>query len=507
MTIRLPVIVVVLVVVLAGCSGLTDDGSSESVEVNGIEDPDTNDSDTDDSDSTPSTEQEESGPAIEDEAKQAIYESVTASLDDEDAAAFEAAVLDNGEPTANGNELLDRLIEVDDLGAEQRDAVARSIASAETVDDDALTALDRTLDSPESHQHEVLAHGITDTSGDELLDGEAVAFGLDPEREYPERSELAAPLAEDGYDERDIEYLEAVVDFPNLHWEMHEGTSPEDELDTYSEWAQAAELGLLHETVANGTVTDEDLWAISDESGNGLINAMEVEFGSDPSKVDSSGDGFSDGIQWGPMQDLGLDVNPTEPDIYIELDSTTGVDAPDDRQLAEIQSTFEEEPPDEIGPINLHFHECSTDVEPVSAVGDPLTEEMESIGFHYLLINDGSIESRDGDEIDGYHADTNMVADGTQSREMVSIVVTHEIGHTLGIHPDDFDGVDSHEYSRTEYNSVMNYNAPNELTFSTEEPFNDYEHMADQQFGSDNIRTYQLEEYWRGAWADPDVLC
>lgn len=501
MTSRGVVIVIVLLVLLSGCAGLSDDGGSDDVDIQSPADDEGAESDNGQvqSDETNATDV---GVQIENEARLAVFESTADSLDPGTAEEFQAAVLDDGELTPNGEVLLDRLVMIDELGPEPRDAVAGSIAEAGMVDDETLDVLDRILASPEPFQRDVLEHGLADTSGDGLLDGEAVAFDLDPESDYSDRAELAEPLAEDGYTEHDIEYLTLVFD-----WRDH---------DWYSVWVQADELGLLHDTVANGTVTEADVWSVDDESGNGLINAMEVEFGSDPSKVDSSGDGFSDKVQWGPMQDLGLDVNPTEPDIYIELYSTTDVDTPDKRQLAEVQSTFEEEPPDDIGPINIHFVECSTDVDPVSTDSDVGSHNRAwyAYGFHYMVITDGSITVEGGpneevEEAPGvYVGSGKMAADGTRSSDELSRTMAHEIGHSLGISPGDFDGVDSTEYSSTEYNSIMNYNVQ-ELTFSTAEPFNDYEHMAEQNFGYGSLRTYELDEIeGRGTIVtEPNEIC
>jgi hypothetical protein len=60
----------------------------------------------------------------------------------------------------------------------------------------------------------------------------------------------------------------------------------------------------------------------------------------------------------------------------------------------------------------------------------------------------------------------------------------HELGHALGLDPDDFDGIDSDKYSFNQYRSVMNYNSPHVTTYRGEffdysegAPFNDWEHV------------------------------
>ena len=63
------------------------------------------------------------------------------------------------------------------------------------------------------------------------------------------------------------------------------------------------------------------------------------------------------------------------------------------------------------------------------------------------------------------------------------------------------------EYTGGEYTSVMNYNHWTPVTFSNGEPFDDYDRMAEQSFGSFHQDRSALEEMWENGAADPDALC
>lgn len=349
---------------------------------------------------------------------------------------------------------------------------------------------------------------LEDTAGDGLLDHVAIELGVDPANNQSTLVEFGEPLSQGGYTETEFAYLERIDELEQYHG--HE----------YELWAQAEELGLLYDAVEDGEITDQQLWELQNNASNRLLNGMEVEFGTDPELDDTSGDGYLDHLAWGPLRDLGLAVTPGEPDVYVEVDTVSGQSPPDDEQREMIQSTFESEPSDEIGSINVHFRECRTNRSGITDV-DGMDERIgdyrttTGVGFHYLLINDGTIEF-EGTEAAGVaflstSAESWMVVDGTMrdraSTEHEASTIAHELGHSLGILEDDFDGVDSHEYSAEEYNSVMNYNHWTPVTFSTGEPFDDYERMAEQSFGSFHQDRSALEAMWENGTVDSDALC
>jgi hypothetical protein len=349
---------------------------------------------------------------------------------------------------------------------------------------------------------------LADTSGDGLLDSVARRLGLDPTVAQSVVVEFAQPLAVGGYDRTEFDYLERI-----------------DELSAYrghdyEVWQQATQLGLLDAAVENGTVTDRQLWALRNNASNRLLNGMEVQFGTDPEAADTSGDGYADHLAWGPLRDLGLPVTPGEVDIYVELDTVEGQAPPDADQRGTVQSTFRTEPPDAIGPINVHFRQCADDRDSVSGTAD-LRErigeyrEATGLGFHYMLINDGPLEF-EGQRAAGltYIARQEpswIVVDGTiddrGGAEYEPSTIAHELGHSFGVFGDDFAGVDSREYTSAEYTSVMNYNHWTPVTFSSGEPFDDFERMAEQSFGSYHQDRSALEEMWEDGEADTGALC
>lgn len=346
---------------------------------------------------------------------------------------------------------------------------------------------------------------LEDTAGDGLLDATARELGVDPAAEHPTLVEYAEPLAEGGYTGTEYAYLRRVDEI--AEYRGHE----------YELWAQAEQLGLLGAAVENGTVTERQLWGLGNNASNRLLNAMEVEFGTDPDVADTSGDGYPDHLAWGPLRDLGLDVTPGEPDVYVEVDTVSGQSPPDEGQRETIQSAFDS---GSTGPVNVHFRECTDGHDPISRTGqlrDRIGDYRSSpgLGFHYLLINDRSIDVNGLEAAGVTFVSTSesswMTVDGTietrASASYESGTITHELGHSLGIFDDNFAGVDSREYSSQEYSSVMNYNHRLPVTFSDGEPFDDYAHMRSQSFGSFHQNRSALEEMWETGEVDDAALC
>ena len=57
-------------------------------------------------------------------------------------------------------------------------------------------------------------------------------------------------------------------------------------------------------------------------------------------------------------------------------------------------------------------------------------------------------------------------------------VLMHELGHSVGLYPDTYEGIDSEEAPYSEYRSVMNYDAPwPTVRYNDGEPFDDWEYI------------------------------
>ena len=533
-----------------------------------------------------------------------VYQHTIESLDEDEASAFTAAITENGTLSTEGEAFLAQLTRIEDIGTDQRDAVARSVAERGDVDQDLLADVDRILQSPESFQEDVFGHGLDvdhehgllvgeinaleaserelildiarsvrdggyteddlaflhglselddvqyaliRTDGQERLEviirdgstssediwlieddaGDGVANGLhafhhgDPSESHPELAALLDAIEDDGVDANDLAVVRAVIPAP-ITISFAEALGPEDYPDhevvyiervsaishdrdnPYEKWSQAEELGLLHDAIEDGTVSEETVWAIQNNASNRLLNGMEVEFGTDPEKADTSGDGFEDHLKWGPMQDLGLTVHPDQVDVYIEVESDRHADAPSSAQQETIRAFFQEEAPDDIGPVHVHFFEYRDDLEPVEDIRDMQSQaqdrNLDGIGFHYLVMTDTPFYYF-GDPASGAAwvnplGPSWMVVVDSHSTDFVTATIVHEMGHGFGILPTDFEGVDSHAYSADDYPSVMNYNVHHELMFSSGDPFDDWAWMAEQRFGADHLDRSGLETMW-----------
>ncbi len=403
-----------------------------------------------------------------------IFDTVTDELDDETAGQFESLVTDgDGELSTEGEQLLETLESADELGSDQRDALAQTAVEQQAIDDEFLASI-----------RDITSAASTDETVANLTEG----------------------LADGGYDNTSLRYLERVSEL-----QEYQGSD-------YEVWAQAQQLGLLEEAVENGTVSEQQLWQLENNASNRLLNGMEVEFGSDPELADTSGDGYEDHYLWGPLQDLELDVTPDAVLLFVEVDVASTVDRPTQDQQEMIQETFAEEPPEEIGPISVEFLVCETDLGDIDEVDEMFdftadNRNVTGLGFHYLFVSDGLEPGKvHGASYTASDEPSWMVVDGTLNASFgetyQASVIAHELGHSFGIDDEDYRGVDTFEIPIAEYDSVMNYNHEGEnITFSRGKPFNDYEHMANQHFGSEFQNRDKLTEMWKAGAVDENALC
>jgi hypothetical protein len=347
-------------------------------------------------------------------------------------------------------------------------------------------------------------------------------LGLDQREADPVVASVTHRLAPGGYDDTEFAYLERVTELRSYRG------------NDYEYWSQADQLGLFDEAIANGTATERQLWMLQNNASNRLLNGMEVSFGTDPEQADTSGDGYPDHLLWGPMQDLGLDVRPASPNVFVEVDTASGIEPPSEAQITAVQETFASEPPEDIGPINVQFEVCNTEQTDISSfedfvdIGDDGLEDtpdptagqrnITGLGFQYLFLTDGIVSrgtlgfAPSRGLMDAAGIRSFAVVDGrlwrTGSELEQAGTIAHELGHVLGLHGTAFEGIDSREYTAEEYASVMNYNYPvDDITFSTGDPFNDYEQMYNQSFGSQYQDQSALQAMWENGTVDQDALC
>jgi hypothetical protein len=80
--------------------------------------------------------------------------------------------------------------------------------------------------------------------------------------------------------------------------------------------------------------------------------------------------------------------------------------------------------------------------------------------FHYCIFAHDI--TYDGTEVGGVansgHAGHLSVSNAANTKNIQAKYLLHELGHTIGLHPADFDGIDDDLYTAAQYPSVMNYN-------------------------------------------------
>ncbi|QLD86152.1 hypothetical protein HWV23_10590 [Natronomonas halophila] len=391
--------------------------------------------------------------------------------------------------TNDGEAFLERLREIEDLGYAQRDRVAESVIRRTTITDGMLQTIDRILASPERFQSTAFRDGIQDTNDNGILDGEEQALGLNPDRRDTEIESIVKPLQSDGYTQRELSYLNQVIEFSS------------DRDNQYGGWQQAKDHELLQDAASDGEISKTEHWGIQNNDSDELINAKEEHIGTDPEQADTSGDGFEDHLKWGPMQDLGMDADPTRIDVYIEVDKTEDSEFLTESQRQTIKSTFRQEPGDAVGPIHIHFIRSDRNLERANnydEVDERQAEHHDGLGYgvRYFLITNGSIEDSGRARMSTAGASWMVIRSDLYGKQQTA---AHEIGHGLGVFGDSYEGVDTDE-RYPGYESIMNYAYGNQdhdaVTFSNGPPFNDYKHMAEMSFAIRYITTHKLREAW-----------
>ena len=95
-------------------------------------------------------------------------------------------------------------------------------------------------------------------------------------------------------------------------------------------------------------------------------------------------------------------------------------------------------------------------------------------GYHYLLVVPEVFDIPDH-EVLGEAGDGELLVESVALGGVRGSTFMHELGHSLGLDREDFDGVDSDRYAVEEYPSVMNYATPSDYYgFSDGEGFDDW---------------------------------
>ncbi len=298
----------------------------------------------------------------------------------------------------------------------------------------------------------------SDTDRDGLDDGvEVHEYGSDPTNSDTDDDSLEDGIEVDKYG---TDPAESDTDSDGLDddRELDFGTDPTESDTDGDGLSDGAELD---EYETDPTDPDSD----NDE----LEDGPEVnEYATDPNNPDTDGDGLKDGWEVHRVE-LFPDADPLRTDIYVEVDTMEGVSF--DRDEAErVAEKFEAAPisnPDGSAGANLHFvydgqqipHKSSADADTLRHYR---RTHFDRIGkaYHYIAVVDEVGDSGSGSDTMGMGTIGYTMVESQSSDGETARIIMHELGHSLGLKSDDFSGVDSWQYSFSEYPSVMNYNSP-----------------------------------------------
>lgn len=252
-----------------------------------------------------------------------------------------------------------------------------------------------------------------------------------------------------------------------------------------------------------------------DTDSDGLEDGTEIELGTNPTEADTSGDGLNDEFLHNHSE-----LDPTKLNVLVEVDYNEQTTIP--REMYILEDKFESAPVEsntgEDG-INLVFivdqslhYSSGQYIEFDDYRENVYNESFGSKGrgsFHLFIAE--QVHNNGNTRVAGVtDTDTDGMLVERRTGEQTTATIMHELGHQLGLYPDDYVGIDSRDKSWSEYPSVMNYNGCNDLVeynfledtdnacgvdtirFSEERGFNDWQHIEDS-FPENKPDTSKLE--------------
>jgi hypothetical protein len=308
---------------------------------------------------------------------------------------------------------------------------------------------------------------IVDSDGDGLEDGRELEVGTDPTKADTDSDGLSDPAElEAGTDPRRADTDGDGVDDAK---ELDQGSSPLDADPDGDGLDGAAEMRY------GSSPTDAD----SDDDG--IADGREVELGTDPIDDDTDDDGFPDAVELDPPAAIDS-TDPLRMDIFVEVDYIG--ERPFNDSLERLVQHYAASPvqnPDGSTGVNLHiFVDEQVPGEETIYVnprpGDGINDineirnqyfDHEGKGYHYAVVAP-KIGSTD-ESFEGVYVGQSsfMIARQGESRGTIGIFA-HELGHSLGLVHETFEGIDSYQRGFGKYPSVMNYDAPYDyINFTT----------------------------------------
>jgi hypothetical protein len=319
---------------------------------------------------------------------------------------------------------------------------------------------------------------VADTDGDGLVDAvEVESLWTDP---------TAADTDGDGLD--DGVELNAHGTDPRQVDSDGDGLEDGEEVEQYGTDPVRADSdgdGLDDGAEVHGAGTDP---TAVDSDDDGLLDGAEVEtYGTDPTVPDTDGDGLADGLEVASSGRFAV-ADPLRRDVFVELDYMTG-EEPDADAIALVVERYENAPienPD--GSRGIDLHVVVDDEIPAEQTTTPLDAlrlrlayfDNEGRGFHHaLVVRDAR---RNDESLAGFASPGQLVlrisGEDPYTTRGQAHVLMHELGHSLGLDRDAYDGIDSYRVAYETYPSTMNYDAPSDVVrYSTNGSFDDWAYL------------------------------
>jgi hypothetical protein len=224
-----------------------------------------------------------------------------------------------------------------------------------------------------------------------------------------------------------------------------------------------------------------------DSYGDGLSDREFEKYGTNATNPDTDGDGLPDGAEIN--SEALSESDPLRKDVFVEVDYMQSY-KPREEAMNLVTEAYEEAPinnPDGSTGISLHIilnESIETESTTDSEQKDAITNEhfdFEGYGYHYGI----AVRNARGDDFAGFASDgsftfqTRVTGGERYPHEGTASIFMHELGHSLGLYPDVYEGIDSTAVPFADYESVMNYNAPQEaIQYNNRDPFDDWGYIA-----------------------------
>jgi hypothetical protein len=285
------------------------------------------------------------------------------------------------------------------------------------------------------------------------------------------------------------------------------GSDPRDidtDGDRYADGLEVKQFGTdptVKDSDADGLTEREEIAVYNtdpttaDTDSDGLSDGREVnEVHTDPLDPDTDGDGLPDGAEAADAGPVSAG-DPLRTDVFVEIDYMSG-HRPSTKSLAVVRQAYRNATvsnPDGSEGISLHIAIDGPVAHDRVTSNDDLRSYHRSSfnrsgqGYHYAVaVHDA------GEDTSGFAVGTGRFVFQTERRQgylaghrydarHLAGIFMHELGHSLGLRPGDFEGIDSRDVPYSEYRSIMNYNAPRDaVRYSAGEPFDDWAHLEDE---------------------------